>query len=152
MQTFRKKPVTIQAIQWDGSIKSGEQIAALLPAVSLHAEKDDPRPPRLSIVTLEGVMIARVGDWIIQGVAGEVYPCKPDIFAATYEPMTLWRGQTGALHEGARQRDTGDAGTSPAEPFQADPWVLRFSHQAASKLTPPLSSSQPPETPWARST
>jgi hypothetical protein len=88
MQTFRKKPVTIQAIQWDGSIKSGEQIAALLPAVSLHAEKDDPRPPRLSIVTLEGVMIARVGDWIIQGVAGEVYPCKPDIFAATYEPVT----------------------------------------------------------------
>lgn len=88
MQTFRKRPVTIQAIQWDGSIASGETIAALLPAVVLHAEKDDPRPPRLSIATLEGVMTARAGDWIIQGVAGEVYPCKADIFAATYEPVT----------------------------------------------------------------
>ena len=88
MKTFRKKPVTIQAIQWDGSVESGEKIAALLPAVSLHAEKDDPRPPRLAIVTLEGVMTARVGDWIIQGVAGEVYPCKADIFTATYEPVT----------------------------------------------------------------
>lgn len=89
MQTFRKKPVTIQAIQWDGSIESGETIAALMPAVNIHSEgRDDPRPPRLSIATLEGVMTARVGDWIIQGVAGEVYPCKADIFAATYEPVT----------------------------------------------------------------
>jgi hypothetical protein len=41
---------------------------------------------RLEITTLEGTMIANVGDWIIQGVKGECYPCKPDIFAATYEP------------------------------------------------------------------
>lgn len=43
-------------------------------------------PPLLNIVTLEGVMRAQVGDWIIKGVKGEVYPCKPDIFEATYEP------------------------------------------------------------------
>ena len=40
----------------------------------------------LAIKTLEGVMIANVGDWIIRGVQGELYPCKPDIFALTYEP------------------------------------------------------------------
>jgi hypothetical protein len=41
----------------------------------------------LNIVTLEGVMRADPGDWIIRGVKGELYPCKPDIFAATYEPV-----------------------------------------------------------------
>ena len=40
----------------------------------------------MSILTLEGVVIAQPGDWIIRGVKGELYPCKPDIFAATYEP------------------------------------------------------------------
>ena len=43
--------------------------------------------PILRIWTLEGVMEAQVGDWIIQGVKGEIYPCKPDIFKATYEPV-----------------------------------------------------------------
>lgn len=42
---------------------------------------------RVEIVTLEGTMVAEVGDWIITGVKGERYPCKPDIFAATYEPV-----------------------------------------------------------------
>ena len=41
----------------------------------------------LEIVTLEGTMYASPGDWIIRGVAGEFYPCKPDIFAATYEAI-----------------------------------------------------------------
>lgn len=42
----------------------------------------------LAIPTLEGLMVAREGDWVIRGVAGELYPCKPDIFEATYEPVT----------------------------------------------------------------
>lgn len=42
--------------------------------------------PDLAIQTLEGQMVARPGDWIIKGVKGEIYPCKPDIFEATYEP------------------------------------------------------------------
>jgi len=42
---------------------------------------------RLEIPTLEGIMTASKGDWVIKGVKGEVYPCKPDIFAATYEPV-----------------------------------------------------------------
>lgn len=84
---FRKRPIEIEAFQWDGSIPSGEAVAAALPGVSLHAEANDPRPPRLSIATREGVMVASPGDWIIRGVAGEVYPCKPEIFAATYDPL-----------------------------------------------------------------
>jgi hypothetical protein len=47
---------------------------------------------RLSIETLEGVMTAQLGDWIIKGVKGEFYPCKPDIFAATYEPVEKGEG------------------------------------------------------------
>jgi len=43
----------------------------------------------LLIDTLEGTMTARRGDWIIKGVVGEIYPCKPDIFAATYEPVPI---------------------------------------------------------------
>ena len=43
--------------------------------------------PVLRIQTLEGVMTARIDDWVIRGVNGEFYPCKPDIFAATYEPV-----------------------------------------------------------------
>ena len=47
---------------------------------------DEARQPILKIQTLEGVMVARFGDWIIRGVQGEFYPCKPEIFEATYEP------------------------------------------------------------------
>jgi hypothetical protein len=49
--------------------------------------QQDPGPAFMLIETLEGVMRAEVGDWIIRGVKGEFYPCKPDIFAATYEPV-----------------------------------------------------------------
>lgn len=49
-------------------------------------QRDD---DQLWIGTLEGNMIASAGDWIIRGVKGELYPCKPDIFAATYEPVAL---------------------------------------------------------------
>jgi hypothetical protein len=48
---------------------------------------DDDRPARIEIPTPEGTMTASPGDWIIRGVKGEFYPCKPDIFAATYEAV-----------------------------------------------------------------
>lgn len=90
---FRKKPVVIDAIQWTGS-NLGEVIAFTdgppdtrtthaVMAWENYAElvaRDG-----LKIFTLEGKMLASVGDWIIKGVAGEHYPCKPEIFAATYE-------------------------------------------------------------------
>lgn len=70
---FRKKPVVIEATQW---FRSGDH-----PAV-LGNEIDGPWIP-----TLEGAMRVTPGDWIITGVQGEQYPCKPEIFAATYEPV-----------------------------------------------------------------
>jgi hypothetical protein len=84
---YRKKPIVIDAIQFDGSY---EQVAAFFPpswsGLRWFSESVSGRPPCIEMNTLEGVMTAMPGDWIIRGVKGEFYPCKPDIFAATYEP------------------------------------------------------------------
>ena len=71
---FRKKPVVIEATQW---FKHGDH-----PKVHRHPERE------LGIVlTLEGTHVVTPGDWIITGVKGEHYPCKPDIFEMTYEKV-----------------------------------------------------------------
>jgi hypothetical protein len=82
---YRKKPVVVEVMQynWDdaGYPKKVVQdnIADFIGA-NLILVGDD-----IIIETLEGDMVAKRGDWIIKGVQGEFYPCKPDIFAATYE-------------------------------------------------------------------
>ena len=80
MPQFRKKPVVIEARQFseivDGSV-----------LCSWCGGSNDKRPVEIQIVTLEGTMTAEIGDWIIKGVKGEFYPCKPDIFAATYDAV-----------------------------------------------------------------
>lgn len=95
MAKFRKKPVIIEALQlrWDnwpemcehagvgyladgkpeGTMGHSNSLGLFIPTFGLF------------IPTLEGLMIAREGDWIIKGVNGEIYPCKPDIFEKTYE-------------------------------------------------------------------
>jgi hypothetical protein len=87
---FRKKPVVIEAVQW-----TGNNLEEVLEHTGVHESARDWSIERfrakvdadgLKIFTLEGDMRATVGDWIIRGVKGEVYPCKPDIFATTYEP------------------------------------------------------------------
>lgn len=80
MTQFRKKPVVIEAVQWTGNNVS--EMEAFAPGA-----KTEGRRKALIIDTLEGVMIGEPGDWIIRGIKGEFYPCKPDIFAATYEPV-----------------------------------------------------------------
>ena len=79
MAQYRKKPVVIEAVQWDGNLET----------LSINPKKDIEnvklRDGDLYIQTLEGEMKANVGDYIIRGVKGEYYPCKPDIFEATYE-------------------------------------------------------------------
>ena len=77
---FVKKPVVIEATQW---FKHGDHPAVLLKS-NPHRYADDPVP---WIDTLEGGHIVTPGDWIITGVKGENYPCKPDIFEMTYEPV-----------------------------------------------------------------
>jgi len=77
---YRKKPVVIEAVQW-----TGENAVKISSFIGGHEfwHKDG----RLSIDTLEGMMRADKGDYIIKGVEGEFYPCKPDIFKKTYEAV-----------------------------------------------------------------
>lgn len=89
MPKFRKKPVEIEAVQFTGK----ESVADVLDftdfaiAATGIQNPDGTWTPHLEIETLEGTMRADVGDWIIRGVKGELYPCKPDIFAATYDAV-----------------------------------------------------------------
>ena len=81
---FRKKPVVIEAVQWDGKLPTIEK---LLEGSTSKSVEQDLCDPALVIETLEGKMRAEVGDWIIRGVKGELYPCKPDIFESTYDKV-----------------------------------------------------------------
>lgn len=84
MAKYRKKPVVIEAVQY----LPGETTKALVHHLEgcTGWQMADTAAPGIIIPTLEGTMHAAAGDWIIRGVQGEFYPCKPDIFAATYEP------------------------------------------------------------------
>ena len=82
MAKFRKKPVVIEAIAY-GGLHSADVMASKWgqPFVEATVIGDG----KMSIKTLEGILFVSEGDIIIKGVKGEFYPCKPDIFAATYE-------------------------------------------------------------------
>lgn len=80
---YQKKPVRIEARRFT---VNGQQDLAKWCSASLSSEAS-PHERTLSICTLEGVMTARIGDWVIQGVEGEFYPCRGDIFEKTYEQV-----------------------------------------------------------------
>jgi hypothetical protein len=84
MNKFRKKPVVIEAIQYEDTfscaLKIREWTGSVISPVFVN-------PGECKIETLEGVMNVSEGDWIIKGVNGEFYPCKPDIFEKTYEAV-----------------------------------------------------------------
>lgn len=97
MPKFRKRPVVIEAWQWTFQSGCPDAPPWMMDALNKFPEagsanflpdgnKDDPQP-RIEVNTLEGKMVAVPGDWIIRGVKGELYPCKPDIFALTYEAV-----------------------------------------------------------------
>lgn len=79
---YRKKPVVIEAVQWSGN--NLNEILDFMKDKQPNYYEDDEKK-LLTIQTLEGNMIASDGDYIIKGVQGEFYPCKPDIFKQTYE-------------------------------------------------------------------
>lgn len=86
VRKYRKKPVVIEADIFTGTPENAEQIIQWSnKAVSMP---EDGILDKLVIKTLEGEMIASVGDYIIRGVNGEFYPCKPDIFSKTYEEVS----------------------------------------------------------------
>lgn len=85
IKEYRKKPVVVEAIQFDGwnwtecyQFMSNEPV--FLPQIIKKMDS-------IQIDTLEGKMTANIGDYIIKGVNGEFYPCKPDIFEKTYEEV-----------------------------------------------------------------
>lgn len=80
---YRKKPVVIEAIQWSGFSDDIPKIVEFFGGQPVMGRGCD---MTIAIQTLEGEMLANPGDWIIRGVKGELYPCKPDIFDTTYEP------------------------------------------------------------------
>ena len=100
MPLFRKKPIMIEAVQFEsvsfaghGLYKINFDTVADLPKWLRDAMMDGNIVPDIVeeggviVQTLEGRHIASPGDWIIRGVKGEIYPCKPDIFAMTYDPV-----------------------------------------------------------------
>lgn len=88
MKKFRKKPVVIEAFQL-----TKELLEQRFPSEDYYTDKHGKEryiayhKDHAVIETLEGTMIANLNDWIIKGVNGELYPCKPDIFEKTYEPV-----------------------------------------------------------------
>ena len=89
MSKYRKKPVVIEAFQLGQAAPSWLNDAIGTGGVTVHATFEAPTTLAYALIrTLEGEMRANLGDWIIRGVKGELYPCKPDIFAEIYDPET----------------------------------------------------------------
>jgi hypothetical protein len=144
MPRFRKKPVEIEAVQlswltWNevcdlvGEFPEGMKGVYVRPGTTTYSAtlQDQNDEIGLLIPTLEGTMLAKQGDWVIKGVKGEIYPCKPDIFDLTYEPVTendrpeisqemAWKLQD-ALSEAAEAlgRDRGTRSESIASAIRA---------------------------------
>ena len=95
MAKYRKKPVVIEAFKWTGDETQMEDPEWIVEAIKNKIVRIEFEPdlikgealPFLLIKTLEGEMRANIGDYIIKGVADEMYPCKPDIFEKTYEAV-----------------------------------------------------------------
>jgi len=82
MPIFQKKQVFVEAIQYTDPESVKQIIEMKGDGLGINNSEEG-----LYIATLEGVMKADKGDWVIKGVKGEIYPCKPDIFEMTYEPV-----------------------------------------------------------------
>ncbi len=86
MTRYRKKPVVIDAILWNGTASGATAVIDFVLAgggTARYHDEDD----KIAIDTLEGTVTASPGDWVIRGVQGEHYPCKTDIIVATYEAV-----------------------------------------------------------------
>jgi hypothetical protein len=83
---YRKKPVTVEVVHW-----TGNNLQEVLDFIdkTRYTFSENEKGTAIYLDTLEGGHIASVGDWIIKGVKGEFYPCKPDIFEKTYEKVDI---------------------------------------------------------------
>lgn len=90
MPQYRKKPIVIEAFRWTGGPYQTDDPQWICDAIKSGAVHfDQPGTPNVTLLidTLEGTHRANQGDYIIRGVQGELYPCKPNIFAATYDAV-----------------------------------------------------------------
>ncbi len=87
MPMFRKKPLVIEARRFNSILIDDQELVAGWCHGKLRGTKLPPEERVIQIQTLEGEIEASFGDWVICGIAGEFYPCKPDIFDATYEQV-----------------------------------------------------------------
>ena len=119
LNQYRKKPVVIEAVLWDGVYNRMKYPIWFSDAWAPYGSSDvgriwktDAFADAVCISTLEGIMRANRGDWIIRGVKGELYPCKPDIFAATYEALTTPAPQAEPTRESVRVLDMDKIGNT----------------------------------------
>lgn len=82
-KTYVKKPLFVRALQWDGTEAGADVLIKVFPKAQIRVLESC--PIQVQISTLEGTMYVSPGDYVIRGVAGEFYPCKPAIFEATYD-------------------------------------------------------------------
>ena len=132
MARYRKKPVVIEAVQVAATTSNKKTsngvpftcdalpqwLEQALTNGTITIHKTDPEHAQLSIKSPEGTLIAEPGDWIIRGVKGELYPCKPDIFESTYAatPNSLGSGvKTGGQVEGSKPRSRKTKGSKARE-------------------------------------
>ncbi len=96
---FRKKPIVIEAIQWRyDTIANIDEIAKFIGYRPKYHDATLSIEKRLIIQTLEGISQALLGDWIIKGIKGEFYPCKPDIFKETYGEIVEEKDERNPAH------------------------------------------------------
>lgn len=81
---YKKRPVTVEALQYDGSEESRDKLRDF----GAHILKYDRATLRLTIETIQGPSLVYVGDFVIKGIQGEFYPCSAPIFEQTYEPLS----------------------------------------------------------------
>ena len=87
---YRKKPVVVEAFKWCGDNTQSDDPVWIKEAIEkgdVYFSCEGTTYCNMRITTLEGIMSADLGDYIIRGIKGEIYPCKPDIFEATYEKV-----------------------------------------------------------------
>ena len=113
MAKFRKKPVVIEAEQWF----PGKPVDGVI-----ESDPDSTTQFAPFVETLEGPLNVSPGDWIITGIKGEKYPCKPDIFEATYESAAFEPAQDDGYHEGlAKEMYAAYAAVTGWKNFRGDP-------------------------------
>lgn len=137
MNKYQKLPVQIEAFQWTGDIDQTGDPVWLIDAIRDGVVAYTIETHTLTVHTLEGVMIVNRDDYVIQGVKGEIYPCKPDIFEATYRPVPetfearLQIEHDELLEKVQKLRAFADQGYPQADPAQKDLLAQQLNHMTA---------------------